>query len=249
MIGQIIGILVVLVIIVIIYWASCRYMSYYKNFVNKRYPKVKITEYKHNLKNGDIILFINRVHLPTTSLFVNTLFSHVGMVVKIDGILMLSESTFGNYIDEEGISYDFEPGSQLTNLHTRLNEYPGQSFVMSLRDELTEEQTAKLYVNIYKKTAYPDSFGEIIKHLFNSNQAEKSRHCMQHVIWLLDQMDMISTDCDCDSTLPKKCKSCSDIFKHSIFKSGKQITSYIGKKLGNNNNTYESISEIVVDDF
>jgi hypothetical protein len=246
MIG-VIGILIAIVIIIILYWASCRYMSYYKNFVNTRYPKVKLTEYKHNLKNGDIILFINRVHLPTTSLFVNTLFSHVGMVVKIDGILMLSESTFGNYIDEQGISYDFEPGSQLTNLNTRLNEYPGQSFVMSLRDELTEEQTAKLYVNIYKKTAYPDTLGEIIKHLFDSNQAEKSRHCMQHVIWLLDQMDMISNDCACDTK--KKCKSCSNIFKHSIFKSGKQITSYIGKSLGNNNNTYESITELVIDDF
>ena len=248
MIGTI-SILIVFTIIIIIYFASCRYMSYYRNFVNIRYPKVKLSEYKHNLKNGDIVLFVNRVHLPSTSIFVNTLFSHVSMVVKIDGILMLSESIFGNFIDDEGNMYDFEPGSQLTNLNTRLNEYPGQAFVMPLRDDLTEEQTAKLYVNIYKKTAYPSSFLELMKHIFNSNRSEKSRHCMQHVIWLLDQMGMISNNCDCDTSVPKKCKKCTNIFKHSIFKSGKQITSYIGKPLGNNNNTYEPIIELIVDDF
>ena len=100
MIGTI-SILIVFTIIIIIYFASCRYMSYYRNFVNIRYPKVKLSEYKHNLKNGDIVLFVNRVHLPSTSIFVNTLFSHVSMVVKIDGILMLSESIFGNFIDDE----------------------------------------------------------------------------------------------------------------------------------------------------
>ena len=244
-----ISILIIIIIILIGYWASYRYLSYYRNFVNIRYPKIKLSEYKSKLKNGDIILFINRVHLPTTSIFVNTLFSHVSMVVKIDNILMLSESIFGNYIDDDGISYDFVPGSQLTNLNTRLNEYPGQVFVMPLRDELTEEQTAKLYINIYKKTAYPNSFFEVLKHLFNSNRSEKSRHCMQHVIWLLDQMDMIPDDCNCTSNLTKKCKKCTNIFKYSIFRSGKQITSYIGKSLGKNNNTYDPILEIIVDDF
>lgn len=243
-----ISIIIIIIIIIIGYWTYVRYMSYYRTFVNIRYPKVKLSEYKQTLKNGDIILFINRVHLPTTSIFVNTLFSHVSMVVKIDNVLMLSESIFGNYIDVDGLSYDFVPGSQLTNLNTRLNEYPGQTFVMPLRDELTEEQTSKLYVNIYKKTAYPNSFGEILRHIFNSKQSEKSRHCMQHVIWLLDQMNMINDDCDCLST-SKTCKKCADIFKHSIFKSGKQITSYIGKALGNNDNTYEPILELITDDF
>jgi len=244
-----ISILIVIIIIIIVYFTSTRYISYYKSFVNIRYPKVKLSEYKHILKNGDIILLVNRVHLPSTSLFINTLFSHVGIVVNIDNVLMISESIFGNYIDEDGKSYDFVPGSQLTNLNSRLMEYPGQVFVMALKDELTEEQTAKLYVNIYKKTAYPDSLNEIIKHLFNSKQAEKSRHCMQHIIWLLDQMDMSPSDCNCDLTLNEKCKSCTNIFKYSIFNSGKQITSYVGKSLGKNNNTYKSISELIIDDF
>ena len=243
------SILIIIIIIIIVYWTSTRYISYYKNFVNVRYQKVKLSEYKSILKNGDIILLINRVHLPSTSLFINTLFSHAGVIVKIDNVLMLSESIYGNYVDEDGKSYDFTPGSQLTNLNARLMEYPGQIFVMLLKDELTEEQTAKLYVNIYKKTAYPDSLGEIIKHLFNSKQAEKSRHCMQHVTWLLDQMGMIPSDCNCDSTLNEKCKLCTNIFKHSIFNSGKQITSYVGKSIGTNNNTYESILELIFDDF
>ena len=244
-----ISIIVIILIIIIVYWTSSRYLTYYKNFVNVRYEKVKLSEYKHILKNGDIILFINRVHLPSTSVIVNILFSHVCMVVKINDVLVLSESIYGNYIDKDGTSYDFKNGSQLTNLNARLNEYPGQIFVMQLRDELTEEQTAKLYVNIYKKTAYPNSFLEIIKHIFNSHQSEKSRHCMQHVIWLLDQMGMTPNECNCASTLDGKCDLCDDIFKHSIFNSGKQITSYIGKSLGNNNNTYEPILELIVDDF
>jgi hypothetical protein len=70
---------------------------------------------------------------------------------------------------------------------------------------------------------------------------------MQHVIWLLDKMDMIPNECGC--AVSKKCKKCTNILKHSIFKSGKQITSYIGKSLGNNNNTYEPILELIVDDF
>jgi hypothetical protein len=244
-----ISIVIIIIIIIMVYWTSSRYISYYQTFVNIRYPKVKLSEYKHKLKNGDIILFINRVHLPTTSIFINTLFSHVGMVVIIDDVLMLSESIYGNYVDEDGVSYEFTPGSQLTNLNSRLNEYPGQPFIMPLKDELTEEQTAKLYVNIYKKTAYPDSFGELLKHVFNSRQSEKSRHCMQHVVWLLDQMGMIPTECDCGNTSTKSCKKCTDIFKHSVVNAGKQITSYIGKSLGSNNNTYEPILEIIFDDF
>ena len=244
-----ISIIIIILIIIIVYWTSNRYLTYYKNFVNVRYEKVKLSEYKHILKNGDIILFINRVHLPSTSLLVNILFSHVCMVVKINDVLLLSESIYGNYIDKDGKSYDFPSGSQLTNLNARLDEYPGEIFLMQLKDELTEEQTAKLYVNIYKKTAYPISFSEVIKHIFNSNQSEKSRHCMQHIIWLLDQMGMTLNECKCNTTLDSKCGVCNNIFKHSLFDSGKQITSYIGKSLGTNNNTYMPILELIFDDF
>ena len=229
-----------------------RFVGYCVKFNDTRFDKVKFTDYYHNLKDGDIVLFISRVHNLSNSVFSNSLFSHSGMVVKVDDELMISESNCGKHIDSEGNITHFPNGSQLQNLEWRFNEYPGQLFIMPLKNPLTKTQTNKLHSIIHKKTNYPGSIKEVFLHIVNPHRAEQTRHCMQHVNWLIDQIDLHPQECeygDEGDTKHKKCHKCKDLFKVGIFNTANQLTSYIGKSMGDEDNTYEPIVEMVYDNF
>jgi hypothetical protein len=224
-----------------------RYVNYYKKIVNLRYPKVKFSDYKKELKDGDIIFFMTRIHNPSNSIFTMFPFSHVGMVVIENGNLLISESTFGGYIDSDGSSHNFPHRSQLNDLDWRLDEYPGQAFVMSLKNKLSQEQLKKLHEIIHIQTKYPDNPTEIIKHLFDPGRADVSRHCMQHVNWLIDQIGLHPQDCECEN--PSKCYNCKQMFKKGLFKTSHQLESYIGQSMGPENNSYLPILQLIYDDF
>ena len=234
-----IGVLIIVLVLVIYLSvvATSRFANYYMSTKNLRYPKVKYSEYKTKLKDGDILLFINRTHGMTNSIFTNSLFSHSGMIVNIDGGLAVSESTTGNYIDKNGESQDFPSTSQINDLEWRIDEYPGQLFIIPLKNPLNAQQKEILHQIIHIKTSYPNSVGEWIKHVFSTDQADQSRHCMQHVNWLLDKMEM----------RPKNCSE--KLFKVGVFRTTNKLTSYVGKKMGSYSNTYMPIIELVYDEF
>lgn len=246
--GSIVIIIIILVVAILAIGTN-RFVGYCAKFNNTRFNKVKFTKYQHDLKDGDVVLFIARVHNLSNSVFTNSLFSHSGMVVKVDGELMISESNCGKHIDSDGKITHFPNGSQLQDLEWRFEEYPGQLFIMPLKDPLTKKQQNKLHSIIHKQTNYPGSVKEVFMHVVNPHRAEQTRHCMQHVNWLIDQIGLHPQMCDFDNDNHKKCRKCKDLFKAGIFNTANQLTSYIGKSMGSNDNTYEPIVEMVYDNF
>jgi hypothetical protein len=237
---------IVIVIIIIIFTVVAiasmigiaRFTAYYKNHVNIRYPKKLYSIYEENLKDGDIILFANRTHTGISSVFTNTLWTHSGVVVRQNGKLFISESTFGNYIDDDGKSTEFEPGSQLSDFNWRCKEYPGQIFIMPLKKDLTRKQIKLLNKYIHTETKYPDSFKELVNHIIKKNRSKKSRHCMQHTLWLLEKIGIT----------PCKGAKCLEKFSTGLFSTANNIDTLKGADIGNDN-TYMPVFELVYDNL
>jgi hypothetical protein len=207
---------------------------YYTKNVNKRYPKIKYSDIK--FKDGDIILFINRTHAMINSVGLISPFTHSGMIVNIEGEPYLTESVFGNYVSLYDKINNFPNRSQINHLRWRLNEYPGELFLLPLREELSDYQIAKLRNLIEIQTEYPNSPKKVLKHLVNKKSAKTSRHCMQHVSWLMDNLDLVTTDSrDC-------------LFMKGFLNSAAIFEDIPNKEL-KCGNSYGEIHKIIFDEF
>jgi len=234
------GITILLFIILTIFVAFVvRIMTYYKKYHLERHEKTRLSDRLAELKSGDIILFIGHTHGLTNSLFTSDLFTHSGMVVRDGDQLFLSEATVDSQPDPStGEEEPMVQASQLSPLLPRLKQYPGMMFLMRLQNPLTEAQKETLLDRADVVTPYPTLF-QMLKAICRLNTHTYSRHCMQHVAWLLDELRLT----------PKPLARTGDtMLEMGFFRTSRAVTTLSGKPLGyDGENMYGPIRELLYD--
>lgn len=185
---------------------SRRVLSYRKAYNKVRFKRCFLSKTYDNLKAGDVILFAATRHGFHNSILMQSLFSHVGMIVEINGQLFLSECTWR---DELLPKIPMQDGSNLLPILTRISNYSGQVFLMRLSKPLDEKRKERLAEAALENTPYP-SQKELLLGLFMGIRPEGSRHCFQHVAYLLDALK-ISEDKFLDNGFMEVCQSVSEL--------------------------------------
>lgn len=179
----VIALILTVLIITLMAVGYARGISYWNRFQYVRYPRKLLSEARPRLKTGDIVLFIASVHGFTNSMLSQDLFSHVAMIIEIDGTLFLSESTQGTRVS----GLKTRNGSDLVPLDLRLEHYCGQIFLMSLEGVLTERERKNLIKAAKVHHPYP-SLTKLLKGCLLGD--ESARHCFQHIGFLLDRAEL-----------------------------------------------------------
>ena len=232
------GVTILLFIILTLFVASLvRAMSYYKKYHLVRHKRVCLTKQISTLKSGDIILFIAHTHGFTNSLFTWDLYSHAGIVVEIDNELYLSESTVDSLPDATEGELMLPYSSQINPLYRRLKYYPGMKFLMQLKQPLTPEQESILQERAKLYVPYP-SIIQMFKAILNFPVHLKARHCMQHVAWLLDEINL---------TPVYQLKKGKTFLETGFLGSSRAVTSLPGEPLGDGLNCYNETVELLYD--
>jgi hypothetical protein len=229
------GLAIVLFIILFAFIAIIlRCSSYCSKYDGVLHQKVLLSEVEDELKSGDIIFFIAHVHGFTNSLLTKDLYSHVGMVLRTQEGLFLSEST-ANY--PSGVDAEFYQGSQIHPFHARLANYSGSLFLMRLEHPLTEGQRRILVDRVRTQTPYPGIISALLSVVGVSND-KRERHCMQHVAWLLDEMGLTPDE------LADRGKK---LARTGLFASSRAVSTLSGKALGKGANKYKNVVQMLYD--
>ena len=148
------------------------------------YKKILYNNVKHDIKSGDLLLFSHSHYNVFTRTFGNPIFSHLGIVVKINNKLNVVEMVNADYI---------YPGNQqhsnllITPLYDRITYYSGDVSIASLNQELSIEQTIKLNQLANKKYTFVTSW---INHLvFHEKDI---RFCSEFIAEILDKLNISS---------------------------------------------------------
>jgi hypothetical protein len=155
----------------------------YEYYKNNKY--INISNIYDELKTGDLILFKSNAIFYVNIFLTNTYYTHVGMIVKKNNILYISETNSNN--TEYMPNYKTNCHSELLPLLIRIKHYPGNCFLMKLNKPLTNEKEILLLKYLDEKYPYPTSFQIFINYFIKNN---KLRHCFQHVGHLLDKIGL-----------------------------------------------------------
>lgn len=179
----------------------------YEYYKNEKY--IKISNIYDDLKSGDIILFKSNTIFYVNIFLTNTYYTHIGMVVKKNDILYISETNAENvlYIP----NYKTNNGSELLPLLIRIKHYPGDCFLMKLNKPLTSEKEKILLKHANEKIPYPTAFQAFINYFTKNNNI---RHCFQHVGNLLDQIGI--TNNIMKNNIINICSAVENIFTKKI---------------------------------
>lgn len=212
--------LVLLLVLVVFVGFLVRVVSYYRKYCGVRHKRACLSKWLPVLKSGDIILFIAHTHGFTNSLITWDLYSHAGMVVQLGEEIYLSESAADPHSD---------------CFLQRLKQYPGMSFLMRLEHPLTPAQAETLRARAQERVSYPSVFQIMMQTVFDFPTHKKSRHCMQHVAWLLDEIGLTPDHC------PRNLEN------FGVFASSRAVTTLPGQPLGGGTNRYMEIVELLYD--
>lgn len=130
--------IIVLVLLIFVYYYSIRSIHYEKMNIN-------------DLKTGDLLLFrskpvyIRFLYSFFQRFFTNSLFTHVGMVYKENGIIYVIESHEINKYHKSGV--------QVYPLKNRFKTYSGNIYVRKLQKSINniQKEKLKIMVNHFRK--------------------------------------------------------------------------------------------------
>jgi hypothetical protein len=159
-------------------------------------PREYVSDVYDDLRTGDLMLFVASVSSGVNSMYTQTFYSHVGMLVRDRGVVYLSEATRSTAVMPlaGGGVAPTQRGADLTPLLVRLKHYIGTYYLLRLRgpgarrgcDGEREQQLAS-EARALRRAAHPyPTFGEALaESLFGWRAARQPRHCFQHVAHLL----------------------------------------------------------------
>ncbi len=181
--------LVIALTVVAIAWAVSvcfrRATAYYAKYEVMRFPRALVSDAYFSMKAGDLIFFVAATHGFTNSMLTGEFFSHGGVIVEHAGALYLSEA-LGNSAVAKGPAGDIRaaPFSRLSPLLSRLKGYCGAAYWVALDATLSPDQKAALWGAAQTRHPYPSALQALAGFL---GFRTESRHCFQHVAWMLDQ--------------------------------------------------------------
>jgi hypothetical protein len=189
------GVLVILVLVLVALTALARRMfGYFSDYGTVRFPRARVTTM--TFAPGDLILFNSSTHGFTNSAVTRDFYSHAGMVVKHPdtGRLFLSDSSGSEvFPDADGVEYTTEAESTYLPLYTRLKYYSGETYHLRLKPALSQSQVTKLWNLVQARVPYPGILASTAG-LLRLPSRGISRHCMAHVAWLVDMLELTPTD-------------------------------------------------------
>ncbi len=187
--------LVVALTIVAIAWAVSvcfrRATAYYAKYEVMRFQRVLVSDAYFSMKAGDLVFFVAATHGFTNSMLTGEFFSHGGIIVEYGGALYLSEA-LGNSAVAKGATGDIRaaPFSRLSPLLSRLKNYCGAAYWVALDGvgALSAGQKSALWRAAQVRHPYPSALQVVAGFLGFKTE---SRHCFQHVAWMLDQAGLV----------------------------------------------------------
>ena len=170
-----------------VFWSRIKIKSNCDNYII--YKKILYSNVKNELKSGDLIFFDHNL----TSIPIRTLshrqFSHMGIVIKINGILYSYEL---NTDDLKYDMFDNKYNVKLVPLYKRLSNYCGDVFIASLKQTLSKEQE-QFFISIInnKRYVFLPPFKIFIAFLLNSNYIYKNEKiCTEFIAEILDELQI-----------------------------------------------------------
>lgn len=158
------------------------YYKKYEYYKNDKY--IKISKIYDELKSGDIILFKSNAIFYINVFLTNGYYTHIGIVVKKNNILYISEiNSYGNiYLPP---NYKTSNHSELFPLLIRIKYFAGDCYLVELNKNLDKKRENILLNYSDEKILYPTPFQRFINY-FTKNISV--RHCFQYVGYILDKM-------------------------------------------------------------
>lgn len=159
------------------------------------FNRVLMSKVYDDLKTGDIILFRSSVNsFITDTLIPTTVYKHIGMIIKLNDELYITESGQRNVYakNSQGDILYLKDGVDILPLKTRLSYYCGMVFLTQLSRPLEPEKEQKLIEYIYElyNINYP-SLLELYLNFILNLKITKSLYCFQYVYMLLESIGVI----------------------------------------------------------
>ena len=153
----------------------------------KIYKKILYSDIENNIKSGDLLLFDHNLTSIHERTFAHRQFSHIGIVIKNNGIL------YSYDMNPDNLQYDIlnnEYGNKLVPLYERISNYYGDVFIASLKNKLNKQQEDYLISRIKKnKYAFLSNFKIVLSFLFDSrNNYKNEKICSEFIAELLDKL-------------------------------------------------------------
>jgi hypothetical protein len=174
-----------LIIIIIIIILLKKYLIIHNILIKRCYDS-------YDLKTGDIILFKNYNDNIFDTLI--TTFTHVGIVIKSDKLYIL-ESHKLEYV----LNY-YTSGINLYDLKERINTYNGNTYLLRLKKEISNQNEILEKINKYKTDfKYPKNYKKyyISECFFNINKYNRNDNkllCSEFIYYVLLDNNIISND-------------------------------------------------------
>lgn len=187
---KLILIILIILIIRIIYVIYNVYKNYMLSKICQKQliiNKILLKDIKYNLQTGDLILF-NYNHAEIwTRIFGNTMYSHIGIIIKIDNEFYIYEIIKDDY-KYKGKKYQ---NVQLSNLDDRINNYVGNVYIGLLKNKLSDEQLNLVYKYIDNHKNI--KFGNILSFFINivlGININNTYFCNELISNLLDNINL-----------------------------------------------------------
>jgi hypothetical protein len=158
------------------------YCRYQKVNGYKLFPRAKLSDVYNDIKSGDIMLFSALAHNIITSAAISSTHSHVGIVVELNGNKYILEIFGNDYISP---NFDILRGVHLTPLYERIMYYPGNVYIMPLKNKLTCEQESKLQEFSKVQFDYEYNFINSLLRVFIHHNFFTNKICLEHVAMAL----------------------------------------------------------------
>lgn len=191
------SILIILIILILftLYYLY-KLINYRELYQEIPFNRVLLSNIYNDLKTGDLILYRSSINsFITDTLIPTTVYKHIGMIIRINGELYITESGQRD-IYAKNLNGDIlylKDGVDIVSLKTRLEYYCGMTFLTQLSRPLEPEKENKLIEYIYDlyNISYP-SLLELYLNFILNLKVTKSLYCFQYIYMLLESIGLIS---------------------------------------------------------
>jgi len=209
--------LLIVIAIYIPYSLLISVLQYNKNARPVRITRVNISDIYDFIDTGDILLFTETSNLQPHTPFVNTYFTHIGILIRDGDIVCSSEAQPGLELmpDPDYPSKDIYmmAGVDEVPLLTRIKYHKGKVYIMRISQPINNDIETRIKKKAFQllcsNNPYPTTKQAAYALLGISpgysvnmhNQVVKPNHCFQHVAHILDAADLAPVQIDADGAM------------------------------------------------
>jgi len=162
------------------------------------FNKIYLSDILPSIKTGDIILYRSSLSTFMSSALIPTLvYKHIGIVLKIDNVLYITESSDGSYIYNKTPKrfYFHKPGADIVPLDVKLKHFCGMVFLTQLNKPLPKDKENAIIDKAHeysKISKYPSPIDLYSNFVFNLKLNKKSLYCFEYIYLLLQHIGIIN---------------------------------------------------------